>query len=260
MLLAIDVGNTNITCGIFDGEKMLSTFRLTTKQTRTSDEFGITMLNLITNNALSVDDVTDIIVASVVPKINYSLYSALIKYFDITPIEVGPGIKTGIRLQLDNPRQVGADRIVDAVAAYEIYGGPVIVIDFGTATTYDLVTEDGTLIGGATAPGAQTSASALWDAAAKLPEVEIRKPDTVLAKETIPSMQAGIYYSQIGQTEMIIRQIRKESGLENIKAVATGGLGALIMAGTETIDIYDPALTLRGLQIIFEKQKNAKRR
>ena len=260
MLLAIDVGNTNITFGVFDGKDMVATFRMMTKQPRTSDEFGIMIMSLLRNNKIPFSDIEDIIASSVVPKINYSLSSALIKYFDIMPVMVEPGIKTGIRLEFDNPRQVGADRIVDAVAAYTIYGGPVIVIDFGTATTYDLITGDGSFVGGVTAPGVATSASALWNAAAKLPEVEIKKPDTILAKDTVTSMQAGIVYGQIGQTEMIVRQMKNESGLSDIKTVATGGLGSLITAEVKCIDFYDQSLTMHGLQIIYDKQSRSKGR
>ena len=259
MLLAIDVGNTNITCALFRKKEMVASFRLMTKQSRTSDEYGMTLISLITSNSLNVEDVKAVIIASVVPKVNYSLNSAIIKYFHITPVEVGPGIRTGIRLALDNPKQVGADRILDAVAAYEIYGGPVIVIDYGTATTFDFVTGDGALIGGATAPGIQTSAASLWNATAKLPEVEIRRPYEILGKETIPSMQAGIYYSQIGATEMIIRRIKEECGADNVKTVATGGLGSMIKEGTDMIDIYDPSLTMYGLQIVYSKQKRKSR-
>ncbi len=255
MLLGIDVGNTNITCGVFRDKEMVATFRMTTKKPRTSDEYGMIMKNLLENNKINADEIDAIIVASVVPKVMYSLGSALIKYFEIMPIVVEPGIKTGIRLDFDNPRQVGADRIVDAVAAYELYGGPVIVIDFGTATTYDVITEDGAFIGGVTAPGVQTSASALWSAAAKLPEVEIQMPKTIIAKDTITSMQAGIVFGQIGQTEAIVNRIKKETGFEDIKTVATGGLGNLITAETDAIDIYNPSLTLHGLRIIYDKQK-----
>ncbi|MCR4843123.1 MAG: type III pantothenate kinase [Eubacterium sp.] len=254
MLLALDIGNTNITGAIFDGDEMMATFRMTTKVPRTSDEFGMMITNLIEKNKIKPHAITDIIVASVVPKINYSLGSALIKYFNITPITVEPGIKTGIRLDAYNPRQVGSDRIVDAVAAYTLYGGPVIVVDFGTATTYDLVTEEGSFTGGVTAPGAQSAASSLWNLTAQLPEVQIVKPTTVIAKDTVSSMQAGIYYSQIGQTEAIIRELKRESGKNDIKVVATGGLGGLITEGTDIIDIYDPALTMKGLKIIFDKQ------
>ena len=185
----------------------------------------------------------------------YSLNNAIIKYFDITPIIVGPGIKTGIRVVTENPKQIGADRIVDAAGAYELYGGPVLVLDFGTATTYDLVDASGAFVAGVTAPGIRISAKALWQDAAKLPEIEICKPSSILAQETISSMQAGLVYGQIGQTEYIVRSMIAESGYQDIKVVATGGLGRIIANETECIDIYDPNLTLSGLRLIFEKQK-----
>lgn len=254
MLLAIDVGNTNVTFALFEGDQIEASFRLMTKQPRTSDEYGMTILSLLKGNHLKKRDISDIIYCSVVPKINYALCSALIKYLRIRPVQVTYRCDTGITLKADSPEQVGADRIVDAAAAYEIYGGPVIVIDYGTATTYDLVTKDGTFAGAVTAPGVQTSASALWSAAAKLPEVEIRKPKTILAQNTVTSMQAGIYYGQIGQTEAIIKQIKKESGCRNAKVIATGGLGQMIKDGTDLIDIYDKDLTMHGLRIIYERE------
>jgi type III pantothenate kinase len=254
MLLTIDVGNTNITLGVFREQNLLATFRLTTKMQRTSDEYGVTICDLLEHNKIKVDEIGDVIVASVVPNVMHSLVSAVIKYFDIHPVIVEAGVKTGIRIATENPRQIGADRIVDAVAAYEIYGGPVIVIDFGTATTYDMVDETGAFVAGVTAPGLQTSANALWGAAAKLPEVEIRKPEKILAQETISSMQAGLFFGQVGQTEYIVRNMMKESGLEHVKTVATGGLGTIIANETDVIDVYDPMLTLHGMRLIYEKQ------
>jgi type III pantothenate kinase len=255
MLLVIDVGNTNITLGIFSREELIGTFRLTTKTPRTSDEYGIDICNLIEHRNFSTKDMDDVIIASVVPDIMHSLNSAIIKYFHIKPIVVGPGIKTGIRLALDHPKEVGADRIVDAVGAYELYGGPVIIVDFGTATTFDLVTKEGAFTAGVTAPGLSTSAKALWQDAAKLPKIEIKKPASILAKETISSMQAGIVFGYIGQTEYIIKRMKEESGLSAIKVVATGGLGTIIADETNVIDIYDPMLTLKGLQCIFNRCK-----
>lgn len=254
MLLAVDVGNTNITCAMFREDQIAASFRLMTKQPRTSDEFGMAFTSLLKGNHLKKKEVSDIIICSVVPKINYALCSALIKYLGIRPMEVTYRCNTGIILKADNPEQVGADRIVDAAAAYEIYGGPILVIDYGTATTYDLVAEDGIFAGAVTAPGVQTSASALWSEAAKLPEIEIRKPSTILAQNTVTSMQAGIYYGQIGQTEAIIKQIRKEAGRDDIKVVATGGLGQMIKEGTDMIDLYNKDLTMHGLRIIYERE------
>lgn len=259
MLLAIDVGNTNITCGVFKNEEIITTFRMTTKLPRTSDEYGTSLRMLLLHNAIPCEKIEDVIVASVVPNVMHSLLSAVIKYLNIHPVVVESGIRTGIRIVTENPKQIGADRIVDAAAAYELYGGPVLVIDFGTATTYDLVDESGSFVSGVTAPGIRTSAKALWEDTAKLPEIEIRKPGSILAKETISSMQAGLVYGQIGQTEYIVKQMKKESGLKDLKIVATGGLGTIIASETNCIDIYNPSLTLQGMRIIYDKQRRGNR-
>ena len=177
MLLTVDIGNTNITLGVFEGKKLHVTFRMTTIQTRTSDEYGMVMCELLEHNDVKVEEITDVIVASVVPNVMHSLTSAIIKYFHTKPIIIEAGVKTGIRVASKNPRQVGADRIVDAAAVYELYGGPAIVIDYGTATTFDLVDADGTFTACVIAPGIRTSAQAMWSMAAKLPEFEIKKPN-----------------------------------------------------------------------------------
>ena len=255
MLFAIDVGNTNITVGLFDGEILVKQFRMITQTSRTSDEYGVFLRQWLQINGIDEKEVKDVIISSVVPDIMHSLTSSIIKYFDVNPLVVAPGIKTGIRIAIPNPKELGADRLVDAVAAYEMYGGPIIVIDFGTATTHDLVLEDGTFAAGVTAPGIRLAANALWKGTAKLPEVEIKKVDTVLGRDTVSSMQAGIYFGYVGQTEYIIKKIKEESGLENVKVVATGGLGKLISESTDAIDTYDPELTLHGLRIIHDKQK-----
>ncbi len=254
MILAIDVGNTNITVGVFDKSELVTTFRMTTKMQRTSDEYGMVVRDLLEHNHVAADEIKDAIVSSVVPNVMHSLCNALIKYFDIKPLVVEPGVKTGIRITSENPRQIGADRIVDAVGAYELYGGPVLVLDFGTATTYDFVNKDGDFFAGVTAPGIRISAKALWEDAAKLPEIEIRKPATILARETISSMQAGLVYGQIGQTEYIVKNMIRESGLSDVKVVATGGLGRIIAEETDCITIYDKDLTLHGMRLIYEKQ------
>jgi type III pantothenate kinase len=255
MLLAIDVGNTNITLALFQGEELTASFRMMTKQPRTSDEFGIMICNLIEHRKYRIEDVADIIIASVVPNVMYSLTNGIIKYFHKKPFIVGMGTRTGIKIITENPREIGPDRIVDAVAAYDLYGGPVIVIDFGTATTYDLISEDGAFAAGITAPGIRISAKALWEDAARLPEIEIKKPSSILAKETISSMQAGLVYGCIGQTEYIVKRIKEESGLKNIKTVATGGLGKMIADETDCIDVYDINLTMKGLYLIYQKSK-----
>lgn len=253
MILVVDVGNTNITCGIYKGDELVSTFRMTTKMPRTSDEYGITIREMIRKNSLEWEDIDGCIVASVVPNVMHALIGGLTKYIKVQPIIVGAGIKTGIKIVTENPKEIGPDRIVDAVAAYEKYGGPVLVMDFGTATTYDLITEKGEFAAGITAPGLRISAKALWEDTAKLPEIELKKPKSILAQETISSMQAGLIYGQIGQTEYIVAQVKKESGLDNLKVVATGGLGRIIADETEVIDVYDSVLTLDGLKYIYEK-------
>ena len=288
MIFVIDVGNTNMTMGVFQGKKLEATFRIMTKTPRTSDEYGIMITQLLKNNGIEVTDIegaiiasvvagvrtpmpiaqmlknngietTDIegaIIASVVPDVMHSLTSSIIRYLKTKPLIVGPGVKSGIKVATEDPRAIGADRIVDAVAAYVKYGGPVLVLDFGTATTYDLITEDGRFTAGITAPGIRISSEALWKETAKLPNIEIRKPKTILAQETITSMQAGLMYGQIGQTEYIIRKVKEESGLANLKVVATGGLGRAIADETDSIDIYDSSLTLDGLRIIYEKNRH----
>lgn len=255
MLLTIDIGNTNLTFGVFDGDKILHTFRLTTSLPRTSDEFGVQILEQLSHKDVAADDIEGVIICSVVPKVMYSLTSGVKKYLHCDPMIVGQGTKSGIRIATTNPMEIGADRVVDAVGAYFLYGGPVIVIDYGTATTYDLVTADGAFVAGVTAPGIRISAKALWSNAAKLPEIEIIKPESILAKTTITSMQAGLVYGTIGQTEYIIDQFKKESGYKGIKVVATGGLGRIISEGTEKIDVYDAQLTLQGMRLIYERTK-----
>lgn len=254
MLFAIDVGNTNITVGLFDGDNLVNTFRMTTGISRTSDEFGMAFGDWLQIHGMKLEDIDAVIIASVVPKVMHSLTSSIIKYFHINPIIVAPGVKTGINVQIPNPKALGADRLVDAVAAYELYGGPVIVVDFGTATTHDLVLDGGLFHSGVTSPGIRLAANALWTGAAKLPEIEIAKPDTILAKDTVTSMQAGVFYGYIGQTEYIIKKMKEEADLPDIKVVATGGLGKLISENTDVIDVYDANLTLQGLRLIYEKQ------
>ncbi len=256
MLLTIDVGNTNVTMGVFDEEELLGTFRMTTKRPRTSDEYGFTICGILEYRDICPKDIDAVIIASVVPDIMHSLTSGIIKYLDVRPLIVSVGIKTGIRIVTENPKQIGADRIVDAVAGYELYGGPVIVVDFGTATTYDLIGPNGTFEAGVTAPGIETAGRSLWGEAAMLPAIEIRKPDSILAKETVSSMQAGLVYGAIGQTEYIIRKIREASGYTEAKVVATGGLGKIIAAETDSIDAYDPDLTLNGLRLIYYKNRS----
>ncbi len=209
--------------------------------------------DLLYKNSVKPVDIDGVIIASVVPNVMHALQGSIVRYVQKKVLVVGPGVKTGIKIVSENPREIGPDRIVDAVAAYELYGGPVLVLDFGTATTYDLVDEKGCFCAGITAPGIRISAKALWEDTAKLPEIEIKKPDSILAQETISSMQAGLIYGQIGQTKYIIEKVREESGLKNMKVVATGGLGRIISEEVKEIDEYNSILTLEGLRLIYEK-------
>lgn len=260
MLFVVDVGNTNITYGVYEDEKLLTTFRMMSKSKHTSDEYGLMILGMLMNNDINKDNIDGCIIASVVPGVMHSLINAISKYLGIKPMIVSVGTKTGIKVVTENPKEIGADRIVDAVGAYEKYGGPVLVMDFGTATTYDLINEKGEFVAGITAPGIRMSAKALWEDTAKLPEIEIKKPKSILAQETISSMQAGLVYGQIGQAEYIINQVKKETGYDNLKTVATGGLGRLISEETDMIQVYDAGLTLDGLRLIYERNTTGKKR
>lgn len=253
MVLVIDVGNTNITFGVYEDKVLVTTFRLMSKTPRTSDEYGVLITELLSKNNIKTNLIEGTVIASVVPNVMHSLTGGIKRYVNEKLLIVGAGIKTGIKIVTENPKEIGPDRIVDAVAAYELYGGPVLVIDFGTATTYDLVDSKGSFCAGITAPGIRISAKALWEDTAKLPEVEIKKPASILAQETISSMQAGLVYGQIGQTEYIIQRVKKETGYETLKVVATGGLGRIIAEETDMIQEYNSALTLEGLRIIYEK-------
>ena len=260
MLMAVDISNTNITIGVFKNDKIIANFRITTKIPRTSDEYGMFLSDLLATRQIEVEQISAVIIASVVPNVMHSFKSAILKYFHIRPMVVGSGTKTGIKIATANPKEIGADRVVDLVAAYESYGGPLIVIDFGTATTYDLITEDGRFIAGVTSPGIRISADALWNETASLPEIEIRKPASILAKDTITSIQAGLVYGYIGQTEYIVARMKEESGFENVKVIATGGMGKLLADSTGAITKYDPDLTMKGLNYIYQKNKEKVRK
>ena len=254
MLLVIDVGNTNITLGVYDKDELIANFRLTTKMQRTSDEFGITLFSFFRTKNIDPQVIEGVVISSVVPKVMHSLTNSIRKYFNLVPMIVGPGVKTGISIKTENPKEVGADRIVNIAAAYYIYGGPAIVIDFGTATTYDYVNELGEFEFGVISPGLEISAQALWTKAAKIPEIEIKKPNSIICKNTIASMQGGLVYGYIGQTEYIIKKIKEETQ-KDLKVIATGGLGRIIYNETEMIDIYDADLAFKGMKIIYEKTK-----
>ncbi len=255
MLLAIDVGNTNIKFALFNGDNLDVTFRITTDSTRTSDELGLAVVNLINSRGIKNSEITDIIVSSVVPDIMHSLNNAMNKFFDARILVIRPGIKTGIKLIKTNPSEAGSDRIVNGVAAMNMYGGPVIVVDYGTATKFDLFGEDGSFESAVTCPGVMLSARALWEGTAKLPEVEIVNPGTILAKNTTVSLQAGILYGRIGEAEYIIDKMIEEYGHGPIKVVATGGLARIIFNETDKIQYLEPNLTMYGLKFIYDKNK-----
>ncbi|SJZ36174.1 type III pantothenate kinase [Anaerorhabdus furcosa] len=257
MLLTIDVGNTNITMGIFDEDTLVGNFRLTTKTPRTSDEYGICLSTLLAKYNIDSEQIEDVIISSVVPKVMYSLNSCIIKYLNRTPIIIGPGVKTGIQVNSDNPREVGADRIVNVAAAYHTYHQPCLIIDFGTATTFDYVSEKGVFEYTVISPGIEISAQALWNQTAKLPEIEIKKPNQILSKNTINGMQSGIVFGYIGQVEYIVKQMLKELGRKDVKVIATGGLGKIIYSETDLIDDFIPDLAFRGMKIIYERNKKA---
>ncbi|MBR3840569.1 MAG: type III pantothenate kinase [Erysipelotrichales bacterium] len=256
MLLAVDIGNTNITYGLIsEVGVVLGTFRITTKMPRTSDEFGMSLMSFLNSLHAEVTDIKDVIISSVVPKIMYAFTNSIRKYLLIEPMIVGPGIKTGISIKTESPKELGADKIVDAAAVYNTYGGNALILDFGTATTYDYIDENGTFLYSCISPGIEISANALWSQAAKLPEVEIQKPATILSKNTINSMQAGIVYGYIGQVEYIIKQFKKELNKPDMKVIATGGLGKIIYKETTMIDVYDPDLVFKGMKVIYDKNK-----
>lgn len=252
MLLLFDVGNTNITMGVYREKEIAAHWRIATDRQKTADEYGILLHQLFLTAGLDIKKVKAVAISSVVPPINESLEEMARKYLGLKAFVVGPGVKTGIPIIFDNPKEVGADRIVNAVAAYAKYGGPCIVVDFGTATTYDAISAKGEYLGGAIAPGIAISTEALFQHAAKLPRIELLKPKKVIGKTTISCMQAGIVYGYIGQIEGIVQRMKKELGGQAF-VVATGGLASFFAQETQSINQADPLLTLEGLKMIYEK-------
>ena len=252
MILVMDIGNTNIKCGIFADDRLLHSWRMTTKLDQTSDELGTKMVSFFSYLGIKLEDVEGIMISSVIPSVNYTVEHMCRVFFGIEPKIVGPGIKTGINILYDNPKELGADRIVNAVAAYEIYGGPCVTVDFGTATSFGAINEKGEFIGGVICPGIKISADALTQSAAKLPKIELKKPATVINKNTVGCMQAGILYGYVGQIDYILRKLKREMGGEP-KVIATGGLSDVIARETAMIDYTDTFLTLQGLYRIYMK-------
>ncbi|MCS5697067.1 type III pantothenate kinase [Desulfofundulus thermocisternus] len=252
MILVFDVGNTNIVLGVYKGQELLEHWRLSTNPHRTADEYGMLLRDLFQYAGISRRDIRALVISSVVPPLMLALEQMSEKYFGVRPLVVGPGIKTGLAIKYDNPREVGADRIVNAVAGYELYGGPLIIVDFGTATTFDAISARGEYLGGAIAPGISISTEALFARAAKLPRVELVRPPSVIGKNTVSSMQAGIIFGFVGQVDEIVRRMKAELG-GNPTVLATGGLAELIARESRTIDRVDQLLTLKGLRLIYER-------
>ncbi|AXN39081.1 type III pantothenate kinase [Peribacillus butanolivorans] len=254
MIFVLDVGNTNTVLGVYDEDILKYHWRIETSRNKTEDEYGMVIKSLLQHEGLSFDQFDGIIISSVVPPIMFALERMCKKYFGIKPLIVGPGIKTGLNIKYENPREVGADRIVNAVAGIQEYGSPLIIVDFGTATTYCYINEDKQYMGGAIAPGINISTEALYSKAAKLPRIEINRPDGIIGKNTVSAMQAGILYGYVGQVEGIVNRIKAQSNLEPT-VIATGGLATLIANESTVIDVVEPFLTLKGLQLIYKRNR-----
>jgi type III pantothenate kinase len=255
-LLVVDVGNTNVVLGIYRGDELVNSWRLATARERTFDEYGILAQQLIGDELY--DGLEGAIIASVVPPLNTSMAAMIRKYFGVEALFVEPGVKTGIAIHVDNPQEVGADRIVNCVAAHEAWGGPTVIVDFGTATTFDLVTADAQYVGGVIAPGLMISAEALFARAARLPRVDIKRPPAVIGTNTVVNMQSGLYYGYLGLVDGILARIKSEvAGLACI--VATGGIAPLLAHDSAHIQQIDENLTLKGLKIVYDRNRGARR-
>lgn len=254
MLLAIDIGNTNLAFGIFEGEEMRATWSVATEIHKMADEYAVLVLNLLPHQGLSAGDIDHAIICSVVPPLEPVFEELVQRYFGISPLIVGPGVKTGVRICTDNPREVGADRVANAAAAHHLYGGPLIIIDFGTATTVDAVSKEGDYLGGAIAPGIGIAAEALFERAAKLPRIELVAPECAIGRNTVTSMQSGVIFGYTGLIESLVTRIRRELG-GKARVIATGGLAHIIAKETGVVEEVNPHLTLVGLRLIHEMNR-----
>jgi type III pantothenate kinase len=257
MILTLDIGNTNMKTALFEGMEMRQYWRLATNRNRTSDEYGMALMNLLHHNGIDPKAVEGIMMSSVVPQINFTIEHMCRNYFGMSPMAVAPGVKTGINIKYENPRELGSDRIANAVAAYELYGGPCITIDFGTATSFGAISARGEFLGGAICPGIKLASDALTEKAAKLPRFELMRPDTVIGRNTVSNMQSGIVFGYVGQVNYLVDRFRQEMGAPDAKVIATGGLALLISSETDRINVLDGLLTLKGLRLIYVKNKDS---
>lgn len=251
MIICLDVGNTNIKFAVFDGETLKLSFRVATEHKKTSDEYGGQLLSILSTNNIAVNDIEGGIISSVVPPLDYTLERMCRTYLKITPLMLGAGLKTGLNLRVDNAKEVGADRVVNNVAAVKKYGAPCIIIDFGTATTFNVINEKGEFTGGVIAPGIKGSLDSLVNGTAKLPRVEIERPEKVIGTNTVTNMQSGIVYGFAGLVEYIVRKIKREMKCEAVMCVATGGFSEVIAREISCIDKVDKLLTLEGLRYLY---------
>ncbi len=256
MLLVIDIGNTNTVLGIYDGDVLAHHWRLATSRSRTSDEYGVLIRQLFEMAPHAIERIDGCIVACVVPPMQSTIVSMVERFFDLKPLVVGPGIKTGMPILYENPREVGADRIVNAVAAFERYQTSCVVVDFGTATTFDAISEDGRYLGGSIVPGVTISAEALFQRASKLPRVEIAAPDRVIGRNTVSSMQSGLLFGYVSMVDGMVDRIAEEM-VAPLRVIATGGLSGLFAEHSRRIEDFDPDLTLVGLKILFERNQRS---
>lgn len=265
MLLAFDVGNSNIVLGVFDDGKLLNNWRLETDSRKSADEYGMTIHNFFEYEGLKFEDIDDVIISTVVPSMIFTLQHLSTKYFNTRAIIIEPGVKTGLIIKYDNPKQVGADRIVNAVAAYHKYGGPLIIIDFGTATTFCAISSKAEYLGGTIAPGLKISSEALVEKTAKLPKVDLEEPGHVICRNTIQSMQSGLVYGHVGLVEFVVNKMKEELRAYDPEAgepkvIATGGFATLMDSESNAIDEIDKMLTLEGLELIYKKNKEKRKK